>query len=109
MNEELKKIKDQLDRMESKQNGDYLRTERRVEDAEKKIEEHRKEDNETHAQVREQLRRLDPMIKLFEENKIVKARLSKDAKTIILYAGGLITLGGAWYIVKALIIKLFHP
>lgn len=53
------------------------------------------------------LKRMQPMLQLFEENKIVKARLSQDAKTIIFYAGGVITLAGAWYIFKTFLLKLF--
>lgn len=65
-----------------------------------------KKASETFERIEAQLKRLEPMIKLFEENKIVKARLGSDAKTIILYAGGIATVGGAWYVLKAILTTL---
>ena len=59
--------------------------------------------------INNQLKRMEPMIILFEENKIVKARISKDAKTIILYAGGVTTLAGALYVIRLLFIKFLNP
>lgn len=64
---------------------------------------------ETFVSINNQLKRMEPMITLFEENKIVKARISKDAKTIILYAGGVTTIAGALYILRVLFIKFLNP
>lgn len=42
-------------------------------------------------------KRMEPMVNLFEENNIVKMKLSKDAKTIFFYSTGIASVGAVIY------------
>lgn len=54
----------------------------------------------THIDADEQFQKtMQPMIKIFEENNIVKVRLGRDFKSLVLYTGGLTTIGAFFYAV----------
>ncbi len=54
---------------------------------------------------------MEPMMKVFSDNKIVRTRLSGDAKTIFFYAGGLATVVALFYAIghygKIILVALF--
>lgn len=51
-------------------------------------------------------KRMEPVIKKFEEDKIFVAGAKKIASTTVVIGGGISVLSGAWYIIKHWIINL---
>ena len=52
------------------------------------------------------LKRTEPVIKAFEENKIFIAGAKKIGKNAVVLGGGLSVLSGAWYLIKHWLINL---
>lgn len=48
------------------------------------------------------IEKVEPMLEVFEKNKIVKMELAKGGKLILKTAGGVVTLGAAWMAIKSL-------
>ncbi len=86
--EELQKIKDQLNRIESKQNGEYARME-------KKIDTHVEEDKNVYVEIREFHMRMEPVLKAFENKKIVRMAIENETKTWVFYvkSGSTLAIG----------------
>ena len=51
----------------------------------------------TKKDIQELSESMAPMLKIFNDNNIVRTRLSGDFKTIVLYSAGITTIGGLFY------------
>ena len=93
----------QLFRIESKQNGEYVRM---TEEYTK----HTVADASAFQKINDFHTRMIPMVEVFENNNIVKATIKSDTNTIVFYvkSAGVIVgfLGGTWYFIRWLITVL---
>lgn len=68
---------------------------------------HFEDDRKNFAAITEFHRRMEPVLKVFEDNKIVSMKLKNDTNTLLLYGQTVLTAGailaGLWAIIKFII------
>lgn len=67
---------------------------------------HDKSDAVVHGEIRAFMARMEPVIKLFEENNIYKMKFKEETGTLVFYGKALLTAGsilaGIWWLINHL-------
>lgn len=71
---------------------------------------HIDDNNRNFAEISVFIRRMEPMLKVFEDNEIVKMKIKRDTKSIVFYVSSISTIMvavvGAYEVLKWIIIKI---
>lgn len=104
MTDELVKIKEQLDRMESKQNGEYIKMDKEIKDNKKIADDHILEDKQVHNEIRDFHKRMEPVLIAFDNKRVVRMAIEEETKTWVFYVTSITKFGlfltGAYAVVK---------
>lgn len=78
-------------------------------DGQKNFDAHLLEDKAFQTEIRQQFDRMEPMIRAFENRRIVKMAFDTETSTLYIYAKRFVTIGGAvallWAAIKYFLLK----